>query len=60
MENVIVEDCPCCDGKGLVLGEFIEDVQSCFTCLGSGYFSYKSNETTSPPKEAKIIGSNKN
>lgn len=34
------EECPCCDGKGVVEGEFCDDLYPCNTCFGSGeYYS---------------------
>jgi hypothetical protein len=33
------DDCPCCDGTGLVPGEYIEDIEPCLTCDGTGKHS---------------------
>lgn len=38
------EKCDCCDGKGLVSGETIDDLSSCFNCNGTGILKYKVNK----------------
>jgi len=43
-ENLIIENCECCNGTGLVNGEHFDDIQGCHNCLGSGKLKYKTKK----------------
>lgn len=44
MSKEVIEDCDCCNGKGLVTTDFVDDWSPCMNCNGTGKLKYNTDD----------------